>query len=938
MKKLKMQTKTKAIITTLIGLALILGVGVTATAAKPPKLTVRLDRTIVSTTYEKGSEAEMIGVALTASSGPVIVKTLSFHMIADDDASFSTVENDVTVADYITNCSLTNTRGSVIAGPEAISDHELIFEGLAIGIGRDRTQSYKVVCNLANLETMSGNNDIYALTMTSDSDVTVETTSGPVLTGRNLDIGGITDPGINVNGRNVAITVKNPDTLTFVFNGPSSDDIEIDGDDVVFMEFILVTESWVEIKDFDVIVEDNSEDNDDNDDSGLKQIDEVANLTDICIREADGSVWMGPEEIGGSDAASDSSQTLTFDDYQVLDAGDSLELFITADIDANAPADEDWHVEIDMSTVTAENSGGDELIPATDIIPMVDIVGFEFTTIAASLDVSISSTPAAGATYVKGASDVSVVGFTFGAGAASDMHVSELTLSSQGDGDGVFSAGDIAEPDTDLEVSDYVSSCSLYDGVTGSLVDGPESADDDEVFSFDSFDWTVNAGETSKLLVKCNFNNIDTNGGNDDAYVFYIDAAADVTAEDEDENEIDITLNDGNGDDDADDVDVIITNNGGITVTLASDSATSTIILGSSTGVSVAKYKFTATDEDFVVNKVTFLNCIGYNEDDECADVGEDAGDDNAVATVKVSYTNSDGTTETKSGYFSDNSAIFSGMDLFVPADENRYLTVTVDTYVVSSTGAASGSIIQLNFDTETAAAEFEAVGQSSGETINEGETTCPDSVAANDMTLYKTKPTISLSSGSPFGAGIPGLNEVFRFNIAADSRGYVTLNEVTFKMTSTDNTTGGTEWNTCDITGGTIGIDEPNLSFYDISDMSTALDIDADWTLYDSSDGSVCTEDTDVIDYIVLDLTTADVIGAGTTVTYSLYMDTTGASSANDDSLRIDLDANTNSASGTSAHTGTDGTINWEDDSSATDLYASLVKTLPVNGGTITY
>lgn len=585
-------TKTKAITKTAVGVALIAVAGVAVAAAVAmadfsPKLAVRINRTFASTEYVMGSEAEMLKVDLTASSGSVIVRGITFHAIADDDASFSTVENDVEVADHISSCSLVDSSGLTVAGPEAVfPSGELSFEGL-IRVSRGRAKTYTVVCNFSLVSPMSENDDAYALMINTEADVEAEAAGGTALTGRNLDIGGSTDPGVNVNGRDVAIT------------------------------------------------------------------------------------------IGGS---------------------------------------------------------------------------------------------------------------------------------------------------------------------------------------------------------------------------------------------------------------------GTLAVSAASDMPTSTIILGNSTDVSVAKYKFTATDEDFLVNKITLFNCNGYNEDGECSDTGEEAGDDNVADVVTVSYTNSDGVTETRTGYLIDNYVIFLTLDLYVPVDEVRYLTVTVDTNSVGTTGATSGDIIQLNFDTETAEARFEAFGQSSGVTIDEEDAESPDSVAANEMTIYKTKPTLSASSSSPSGAAYSGANDVFHFNIAADSRGYVTLNEVAFKLSSTD--IGATNWNTCDVTGGSTGIDEPDLNLYDMADLATPLDVDADWTMYDSADGSVCTEDIDDADYILLDLTTPDTIAAGTTVTYALYMtvNTTGANAANDDTLRISLETNATAAAGTAASSGTDGTINWEDDSASTDLYASLVRTLPINGNVLTF
>ncbi len=168
----------------------------------------------------------MIGIALTASSGPAVVSSLTFHVLADDDASFATVENDLMASDFISSCSLYDSNNVLTSGPEPInSSGALIFNTLAIGIGRGRTQTYKVSCNLANVTTASSDDDIYALTINSDSDVSVSRVNGTTMTGRNLDIGNISDSGINLNGSSVAITVNNNGTLTASLDStsPNSD-------------------------------------------------------------------------------------------------------------------------------------------------------------------------------------------------------------------------------------------------------------------------------------------------------------------------------------------------------------------------------------------------------------------------------------------------------------------------------------------------------------------------------------------------------------------------------------------------------------------------------------------------------------------------------------------------------------------------------------------
>ncbi|TAK03548.1 hypothetical protein EPO34_00075 [Patescibacteria group bacterium] len=749
--------------------------------------------------------------------------------------------------------------------------------------------------------------------------------------------------------------------LTFAFNGPSSDDIQIDGKDQVLMKFSITAEELAEIQEFEVDVActnsaaldcdaDNADDagdddgEDDVDDGGLLNEDDDANLQDITVRLASGAAWMGPEEL--SAVGADDTQTLTFDDDQTVNAGQTLDLMITADLENEDGIEgESFSVTIDMTTVIAEDANGDDLADS-DIVPGALLVGNDFTATDASLDVEVAQPPTSG-TFVKGTSGVAMVGFNFQAGDASDVTVTDLDLNINGDSDGAF------DDDDDINVSDQISSCSLYDSESGALVDGPESIETtavatpfDSVILFENFDWTVAAGETAKLIAKCNLANVDQVGAGDDDYNLFIDAAADIQAEDEDGDDVVATLVDGNEGAGADTV-ISVIDSGSITVTLDGGTANSTIILGSATGVSMSKFKFDASDEAFIVKELTLDNCVDASDgDDTCGDDVGAAGSDDIAATVKLSYQNQAGTTVSKTGFLSGGSANFSGLDFYVPVDSTRVLSVIIDTNGVSSTGATSGDLIQLNLDAtdeDDTDNDFEAVGAGSGETITEADVATY--VPANDMTVRKTKPTISLASGSPSGSSTPGLSEVFRFTVAADSRGSVTLDEVAFKITTFDGT--GSGWADC----GTIG-DETLFEFYDMDDSSEKLDDDlgedgaslvGDWTFAEADGAAGCTLGTDPLAYAFLDMESdtthpAEEISAGDIKTYVLKIDTTGAVA--DDSIRVDIpDQSEGDTVGFSA-------IVWDDEESDLtpttgadeDIDGTRVKNLSVTGGTLVY
>jgi hypothetical protein len=747
--------------------------------------------------------------------------------------------------------------------------------------------------------------------------------------------------------------------LTFAFNGPSAQDIQVDGDDQVLMDFTITTGNYVEIEELPVIIRCAAEaggscDNTSDAEGLLNSSEGEANYTNITLRTSEGNTWMGPEELDASNASSNSSddqnQTLTFDDTQTMQAGESLDLMVTADVESHAQNDDEVRAELDMPNVSAEDINGDTL-SGSDIVPSSVLVGRDMTVTDSALDVEVS-TPPSSATYVKGASNVDVVGMSFEAGDTSDVTVTDLTFTGESTDVG---AGNL---------QDYINSCSLYDSESGAMIDGPESLDSSDEVLFDNFDWTLPAGETKKALLRCNFANVDPNTVSDD-YNFGIDGgnAGHIIAEDEDGDNVAESVGNDNINT-GPSVVMEIVDAGSIQASIDGSSPESEIILGSSTGIKTSVYKFEATNENFTVTDLTFVNCVDSalsNGDAQCADGtgGQDDGSDEAAANVKLSYKNAEGETKTKTGFLSGNKVKFSGLDLFVSSSDTSMVTVMIDTNSVSQQGAASGDEINLSLvddgsstpfthdDGSTTTTEFEAVGDASGTTVvdfNNGGFSAGDAdvIVAKTHTLRKTKPTLSLASGSPSGAGVPGFDEVLRFNVSADSRGFVTMDQFLFNVNVADS--GGPTWSACDTLG-----DASKWTFYDADDSSTELDDNGDWDFADTDNDGSC-DNGESLDFAALNLGQggaqgSEEIGAGETKTYVLEADTTGASTSADDSIRIDIPRestadNSGVADGSGGGTAAAGNdaIVWDDDVEADDIDGDRIDNLPVRGGTIIY
>jgi hypothetical protein len=214
--------------------------------------------------------------------------------------------------------------------------------------------------------------------------------------------------------------------------------------------------------------------------------------------------------------------------------------------------------------------------------------------------------------------------------------------------------------------------------------------------------------------------------------------------------------------------------------------------------------------------------------------------------------------------------------------------------------------------------------------------------VMAKPMQLRRSQPEFSLFGGTPSGAAMPELIEVLIFDIAADSGGDVSIRELVFDINTTDNA--GTGWNVCDLDESMGGMTDDHFLLYDMDNPGQALNGygSASWTFL-AEDMTVCTEDTDVIKYAVLEFDPSYMgeVAAGSIDTYQLYVDTSGASAATDDSIRVDIPPEVTVQD--NGADDPDGVVIWEDhdayeEDGAQFIDGHFIESLPLTGGTIIF
>lgn len=857
----------------------------TITGASSGTVTVSKSGTVTDPTLGE-QDAEIGSFKVAADNEDAMIESMTFKINnASDHSDFKLWDGNDFVADGV------NTTGDLVL-------FDLSSDPFGIDEGNDNI--FKISADIGG----QADDDIEVFV---DNDVDVVAIGGDFGFGMTVDSTAY-DAGAGCTSSatvDCSFSTVQGGELTLAFNGPSAGDVQIDSQDQVLLSFSMTAAQDVTVKEFDLIIAAAG---------GNGLIDatptpDVANLSDIRVVNADtGVTLLGPEELDA--LGSDSSQTVSMTDDFSLDAGETLNLEVTVDLENTLTDGTVLTATVDTSTIDAEDTNGDALSTTTDIVPSTDIVGFNQTARAASLVFALASTPTS-TTTVDGTDNVSVVAFTATAGDSSDVLVTDFTLTAYGDNDGTpaYTLGG----GTTSDINDYVESCSLYDGAT--LLDGPESPTSDGTqFLFDAVDWTVDHGTAGTVTVKCNF--ADTSTAGNSYFGFTIaDASTDVIAQDEDGDAVTPSGTAVNGTTTPTNV-VTLADSGTLAVSVGSGTPSADFVLAPSTGNSVAVYRFTATNEAFKVETLTFSEEQG--EDDYAT--ADSTAYTNNVSMVTISYPLADGTTGTESVSMSGNEARFSltGADaLYVGVGTPADVTVKVNVPAIdrdAGGSATSGEKVRLGLFVDTTNDDnYKAVGVSSGVTKDDDDQgAIGDDGVATDLVhtfvVKETKPTIDRSALSPSGGASVGRSEVFRFNVTANSNEDVVLNTMTFAISSTDNAAAAVPWNACDTDQAGSEMNPGDFDIYNLTDdgTSTTLDLSSvttqntsitamasgavsPWTILKTT-GAICDATQARGAFVHLTLPTSEVIPKGSTKSFALYFDSTGASSNLNDTVRFDL------------------------------------------------
>ncbi len=721
-------------------------------------------------------------------------KIAEFQLLAGaaEDISFKQIalfRGGAVNKDNVTNIKLTQA-GTTVATAAGFDSHDratLVLSSPLL-LAKGNTKTFEVWGDIAAgartgatetiLTYLDQNTDLLATGATYGYGVTVDTGTIGTYNGA---------AGCALGAGNCSSTRIEGGQLTMSFNGPAAKNIGINAKNVELYNFTLAAQSNLEMRNLRMQIVASVGDG-----AGAAGLwDGVAGSANFknvkVVDTATGATVAGPMDAclvttGNCTAVvADTTDNLTFTETINLSAGQSRTFKVLADV-ANQAALAAATVKINQLAFIANdirNLDNSTYIALTDIVPNTGVAGNADTLIANTVTVGASSTPVA-QSFIQGTQGAALGGFTLKAGDAGAIRVSSVTLQGQIDnvpGSGYANGMEGAGPNT---VATVAQSVKLWNGATqlGSTKSPATSAGAGlgGTVTFDNLNLTIAAGQTLTLTVSGNL--ASGLASLSDNIRWEVTAAGSVSATDADGNAVvagGVFPVDGNNQ--------TIAAAGTVTVSVAPDDSESEagLVLGGSSNTTLAKLKFTASNEELKMTKGRF-------------EVTAAAG----VSSLSL-Y---DGATLV-GGPVSPNGAgqaDFTGINFVIPKDASKVLTVKGNLNSVGgNSGAATGSNVTVKLvDPDRAAAgdvgSYEIRGSSGGSStlITTNTATGGDDTAATTgrtKVLRKTKPTISLVA-LPSSVLSTGNQVAMRFTVSADGAGDVAFDHIQVALSKTANPT----------------------------------------------------------------------------------------------------------------------------------------------------
>jgi hypothetical protein len=727
-------------------------------------------------------------------------------------------------AGSITNTDLTNLKlwqgSTLVASTPSVSGDKIVLNFTPpFVLSEGSTRTFRLTANVAGrtartIKTyVEYTTDVYAVDLTFNSGAAVciadTAIGGCTATGQGSFDGDDQGTAATTDDNAIIVTTEGGQ-LTTAFNGPPASNIAKGKQDVTLFRFTLTAaDSELEIRNMYFKIQ------------GLAAGDEVKGGTtgatngteyfrDLkIVNEDTGATVIGPFSYSASlDNGSTDTGIMTFAESFNLTAGTPMNLAFTADL-ANSEdnaneffGDGNNQYRVVMGNSSSQLFGSSdvrivetgEFMATADIVPNTTINGNYHTVKTASLSVDLASSPSSG-TAVKNQADIETVGLVFTSGDQGDIFIRTVKLTGQGSLDNVFWSATTTRA--------VITTCSLFDS-TGAQVGISESPDvTTGEMNITGVNKLVTAGTSEVLTVKCTSDSVVQ--GTEDYFSVGIVAddgtsgdSADVTAEDDESNSVTASVSagvDSNATDGAT-ASVKQTVKAGGTLTIATNSLRQSTILvaGGSAWHNLAQFQATAQFEPMNLTRIR-------------ATTTGDAANYTAIGVIRVS-----------DGVIVGQNNLPAGTDQARDIDLSTPLVVPMDGSVtfqivgqLASTKASStvsgatsgvarsGNTFAAGIDADVQTGNWDAnydeqynvraVGQASGDLVYATSTSSGFGTVGNSFVLRKTKPTVTKQALTDTVLANGSDQNLFKFNISADSAGSVDVKKIVFTVARTTST-----------------------------------------------------------------------------------------------------------------------------------------------------
>ncbi len=645
--------------------------------------------------------------------------------------------------------------------------------------------------------------------------------------------------------------------LTITFNGPASKDVGANQKDVELFNFTMAAGSNLEVRKLQLVLDGNE---DLNDTGSLTS----PRVTDIKIVDtATGATVMGPKDStnGTGYALNDNSSTLDYTEVFNLNAGQARTFKVTADIANSLTLDNTDNGSIDLTTLKVtlkkfsalssaiRNLDSSQDLASADYVPDSDIAGNTHNVKNPTLTISLASTPVA-QTYIKGSQGATLMGVSLKAGDASDIKVNTLQLQGRVDTNDGTATCTVAPNATFTNgqenaacssFADIAQTLKLWNGSTQVSTTKSPTSGTGGLVTFDNMNLTIPKGQTITLNVSANLSSALLTANLPDDIDLQL-ANSGVTATDPDGNSVTATGGTLDG------PNMRVADAGTVTVILAPDDSETEAghLVGGSSNVVLAKYKFTAQNEELKMTKVrvTTVTASGLSS------VSLYDG-----ATLVGGPVSVDGT----------GTADFSGMNFVIPKDGTKNLTVKGNLNTVGTGGANSGVDVKVSLSDAGSAFEVRGTSAGSSTTI---VTFAGSPLAGKQKVLRRTKPTVSLVALPTTALTNAGGVVIARFTVSADAADNVAIKKISFKASVSDTTSNGAFTNLA------------------LREVGQGTDLASTAATVDEAGGTNCGFTTTTTEHCIrIQLASEYVVSAGTSKTLELRATTSGFDNAGDTS-----------------------------------------------------